>query len=210
MDGPRLVIDAARLASPSDAVPTVDRAAVELAVEALLRGFGSDPTGLDLRETPRRVAGSWSELLSGVGVDPVAVVEPLVSETGSGVIMVRDIPVVSTCEHHLLPFVGSAAVAYLPNADGTIAGLSKLPRLVDVLSRRLQVQERLVREIADALQAALAPRGVFVLVEAVHLCMRARGARVQGATVITTEVRGVYADDAAARAELLQLARASS
>ena len=119
--------------------------------------------------------------------------------------MVRAIPLVSVCEHHVLPFTGTAAVAYLPGE--TFTGLSKLARLVDALSHRLQVQERLTREAADAMEAALRPRGVFVMVEAEHMCMSARGARTPGAVTVTTEVRGEFATDAAARAELVALAR---
>jgi GTP cyclohydrolase I len=121
--------------------------------------------------------------------------------------MMRAIPIASLCEHHLLPFTGTAAAAYLPNEDGRITGLSKLARLMDVLSRRLQVQERLVREAADALEAALEPRGVFVMIEAEHTCVSLRGARKPGSVTVTTEVRGVFAGDAAARAELAALAR---
>ena len=123
--------------------------------------------------------------------------------------MVRGIDVVGMCEHHLLPFTGTAAVAYLPGTDGRICGLSKLARLIEVLSRRLQVQERLVREAGEALEAALAPRGSFVVVEAEHLCMGVRGAHKPGSVTVTTDARGIFADDAVARTELLALARAT-
>jgi GTP cyclohydrolase I len=148
-----------------------------------------------------------SDLVAGYAVDPVSVLEPLADERGTGLIMMRAIPIASLCEHHLLPFVGTAAVAYLPNEEGTITGLSKLARLMEVLSRRLQVQERLVREAADALEDALNPRGVFVLVEAEHTCVSLRGARKPGSVTVTTEARGVFGGDAAARAELTALAR---
>ncbi len=181
---------------------------VEDAVRALLAALGEDPSRTGLNETPRRVAESLQELLSGTGVDAASVLEALPGERGEGLIMVRDVPLYGLCEHHLLPFVGKAAVAYLPGADGRICGLSKLARLVEVLSRRLTVQERLVAEAADALENALAPRGVFVLAEAEHLCMTMRGAQAPGTITVTTEVRGAFRDDPALRAEALTLARA--
>lgn len=183
----------------------VDAARVERAVADLLAAIGEDPARAGLTRTPARVAEAYSFLFSGIGVDPVSVLEPLPDDRETGLILVRDIDVTSVCEHHLLPFTGTAAVAYLPNDDGTITGLSKIARVVEVLSRRLQVQERLVREIGAAIDAALAPRGVFVLIEAEHLCMSVRGARKPGAVTVTTDARGIYADDAAARAELLAL-----
>ena len=199
---PKVVVDAAS-AEPSEP-RAVDRVAIERAVSSILTAIGEDVTRIGLKETPRRVAESYAELFSGYGVDPVSVLEPLPGERGDGLIMVRAIDVVSFCEHHLLPFTGTAAVAYLPS--GPITGLSKLARVVEVLSRRLQVQERLVREIADALEAALSPLGVFVLIEAEHLCMSVRGARKPGSVTVTTEARGAL-DDPAVRAELLALAR---
>lgn len=185
----------------------IDRDKVARAVLELLEAIGEDPERQGLQETPRRVAESYAELFSGYAEDPASVLEPLPGERGEGLIMVRAIDVVSFCEHHLLPFAGTAAVAYVPGDDGRITGLSKLARVVDVLARRLQVQERLVREVADAMEQALAPRGVYVLVEAEHLCMTVRGARKPGSVTVTTEARGVFADDPAARSELLALAR---
>lgn len=174
----------------------------------ILGAIGEDRARAGLIDTPRRVAEAYAELFSGYAVDPVSVLEPLPGEVGDGLIMVRDIAVVGTCEHHMLPFIGTACVAYMPGADGRITGLSKLARLIEVLSRRLQVQERLVREAADALETALSPRGVFVMVEAEHLCMSVRGARKPGSVTVTTQARGIYSSDAAARVELLALARA--
>src|SRR2546422_1992845 len=165
---PKIVVSAAGL-PPLEHAP-VDADAIARAVREILVAIGEDPSRQGLRDTPRRVADSYTELFSGYGVDPVSVLQPLQGERGKGLIMVRAIDVVSICEHHLLPFSGTAAVAYLPGEDGRITGLSKLARVVDVLSRRLQVQERLVREIADALERALEPRGIFVLVEAQHTC----------------------------------------
>lgn len=177
------------------------------AVRDLLSALGEDPSRVGLRLTPQRVADAYAELLSGSEVDPVTVLEALPGERGEGLIMVRDIPLYGLCEHHLLPFVGKAAVGYLPGSDGRICGLSRLARLVEILSRRLTVQERLVSEAADAVEKALAPRGVFVLAEAEHLCMTMRGARAPGSTTVTTELRGAFRDDPALRAEALALAR---
>jgi GTP cyclohydrolase IA len=204
---PRLVVSAADAVAESAPRAPLDHELVSRSVRDLLAGIGDDPDRPGLLETPRRVAEMLSDLLSGYGVDPVSVLEPLPDERSHGLIMVRAIPVASLCEHHLLPFVGQAAVAYLPGEDGRITGLSKLARLIDVLARRLQVQERLVREAADALEAALSPRGVFVLVEAEHQCMSLRGARTPGSVTVTTEARGVFENDPAARAELVALAR---
>jgi GTP cyclohydrolase I len=203
---PKVVASADVLREEPPRAP-VDTEAIARAVAEILAAIGEDPSRTGLVDTPRRVAVSYAELFGGYAVDPVSVLEPLPGERGEGLIMVRDIALTSICEHHLLPFTGTAAVAYLPGQDGRICGLSKLARLIEVLSRRLQVQERLVREAADALDAALDPHGVFVLVEAEHLCMSARGAHAPGSTTVTTEARGVFADDPAARTELIALAR---
>ena len=204
---PRVVASAAELTDAAVPRADIDGDAIALAVRQILVALGEDPSRTGLAHTPRRVAEAYAELFSGYAVDPVSVLEPLPGERGEGLIMVRAIDLVSVCEHHLLPFTGTATVAYLPGGEGKIAGLSKLARLIEVLSRRLQVQERLVREAADALEAALQPRGVFVLAEAEHLCMSVRGARKPGSITVTTEARGVFADDPAARAELIALAR---
>jgi len=204
---PKLVVSASEILGEHRDRAPVDPEQIARGVELILRGIGEDPERPGLAETPRRVAESMSDLVAGYAIDPVSVLEPLADERGTGLIMMRAIPIASLCEHHLLPFTGTAAVAYLPNEAGTITGLSKLARLMDVLSRRLQVQERLVREAADALEQALRPRGVFVLIEAEHTCVSLRGARKPGSVTVTTEARGVFAGDAAARAELTALAR---
>ena len=206
---PRVVVDASEALSeePDRASSIVDRPRVEAAVRDLLEAIGADPAGEGVRETPRRVAEAYADLFAGTGIDPVSVLEPLTDERGSGLILVRDIRFASVCQHHLLPFSGTAAVGYVPGPGGRITGLSKLARVVDVLARRLQVQERLVREIADALEAALAPAAVAVVIEAEHLCMAVRGVRKPGSMVVTTEFRGLFSSDAAARAEVLTLAR---
>ncbi len=208
---PRVVVSASEALAeePDRAASNVDRPRVEAAVAELLAAIGEDPKREGLVETPRRVAEAYADLFAGLAIDPVSVLEPLPDERGSGLILVRDIRFASICEHHLLPFFGSAAVGYVPGADGRITGLSKLARIVDVLARRPQVQERLVREIADALEAALAPSAVAVIVEAEHLCVTMRGVRKPGSSIVTTEFRGAFADDPAARAEVLALARPS-
>ena len=206
---PRVVVDASEALAeePDRAASTVDRPRVEAAVRELLLAIGEDPTREGLVDTPRRVAEAYADLFAGLAIDPVAVLDPLTDERGAGLILVRDIGFASICQHHLLPFTGRAAVGYVPGPDGRITGLSKLARVVEVLARRPQVQERLVREIADALEAALAPSGVVVIVEAEHGCMSLRGVRKPGSTVVTTEFRGLFESDAAARAEALSLAR---
>ena len=206
---PRVVVSASEALSeePDRPLSRVDRKRVEAAVRELLEAIGDDSTREGLVETPRRVAEAYADLFSGMAIDPASVLEPLPDERGTGLILVRDIRFASICEHHLLPFLGSAAVGYIPGEDGRITGLSKLARVVEVLARRPQVQERLVREVADAMERALAPAGVAVVVEAEHLCMTMRGVRKPGSTVVTTEFRGVLATDAGARAEVLALAR---
>lgn len=206
---PRVVVDASEALAeePDRASSKVDRARVEAAVHELLIAVGDDPSREGLVETPRRVAEAYADLFAGMPIDATSVVEPLPDERGTGLILVRDIQFTSICEHHLLPFTGRAAVGYVPGADGRITGLSKLARVVEVLARRPQVQERLVRQIADALEVALEPSAVAVVVEAEHMCMTMRGVRKPGSSVLTTEFRGLFADDPAARAEVLALAR---
>jgi GTP cyclohydrolase IA len=204
---PRVVVSAsdASAEDPERMRSTIDRDRVEAAVRELLIAIGDDPTREGLVETPRRVAEAYADLFSGTSIDPVSVLAPLPDEHGTGLILVRDIQVYSICEHHLLPFFGKAAVGYVPGPEGLITGLSKLARVVELLARRPQVQERLVREVADALEAALGPAGVAVVIEAEQLCMTMRGVRNPGASVVTTEFRGLFLKDAAARAELLGL-----
>lgn len=187
--------------------PASDRDRLAAAVRELLAAAGEDPSRAGLADTPSRVAEAYAELLSGSQVDPAAVLEALPGESSDGLVLVKDIRLASLCEHHLLPFVGTAAVAYLPGDDGRICGISKLTRLIDVLGKRLQVQERLVSQAADAMEKALSPRAVLVYAEAEHLCMTMRGARAEGSRVVTTDVRGLWAGDAAARAEILAMIR---
>jgi GTP cyclohydrolase I len=187
--------------------PEFDRAKVVEAVRLILEGIGDDPARDGVAGTPERVADMYAELFSGVGADAKELLTVVAGAGHDEMIMVRDIPLYSVCEHHLLPFTGRAHVAYVPNRDGRITGLSKIARVVDLLSKRPQVQERLTTEIADALDAALAPRGVFVLIEAEHLCMTMRGVKKPGSTTVTSAVRGVFRSDARTRTEALELVR---
>ena len=184
-----------------------DRDKVEEAVALLLEGIGEDPGREGMKETPRRVADMYEEVLSGMHQDPEAVLDVTFAEDHDEMIMVRDIELFSMCEHHLAPFVGKAHVAYIPGKDGRITGLSKLARVVDVLSRRLQVQERLTKQIADVIERALRPRGVFVVIEAEHMCMSIRGVRKPGHETVTSSVRGIFRSDARTRAEAMSLLR---
>src|SRR5439155_27129100 len=165
---------------------------IEHGVRLILEGVGEDPERGGLRETPSRVARMYEEICAGIGVDASELVTVVAGADHDEMIMVRDIPLYSLCEHHVLPFVGKAHVAYIPNADGRITGLSKLARLVDVYARRPQVQENLTTQIADTIQRVLQPRGVLVVIEAEHLCMSMRGVRKPGTTTITSAVHGLF------------------
>lgn len=187
-----------------------DREKVTRGVRLILEGIGEDPARPGIEGTPERVAAMYEELFSGLDRDPMELLTVVPGADHDEMIMVRDIPLQSVCEHHMVPFVGRAHVAYVPNREGRITGLSKIARLVDVLSKRLQVQERLTTEVADALDRALSPRGVFVIIEAEHLCMTMRGVKKPGAVTVTSAVRGVFRTDARTRAEALDLARRGS
>ena len=180
-----------------------DASLIEDAVRQILKGIGENPDRDGLVHTPERVADMFGELFSGIGRDPVAEIDVVFELGHDEMIMVRDIPLASLCEHHLVPFVGKAHVAYIPNEKGQITGLSKLARVVDVVSRRPQVQERLTTQIADAIETALEPRGVLVVVEAEHLCMTMRGVRKPGSQTVTSAVRGIFRDNNATRAEAM-------
>jgi GTP cyclohydrolase IA len=176
-------------------------------VRELLLAVGEDPDREGLRETPGRVARAYEEIFAGLYVDPDTVLEKTFDEHHQELILVRDIPMFSLCEHHLVPFHGMAHVGYIPNADGRVTGLSKLARLVDLYARRPQVQERLTAQVADALVRKLAPRGVMVVMEAEHLCMGMRGVRKQGSRTVTSAVRGIFQSSPTSRAEALSLIR---
>ena len=182
----------------------VDTSRVEKAVAEILEAIGEDPGRDGLLGTPGRVAAMYEELFSGLHDDPARHLTVTFAADHDEMVMVRDIPFASLCEHHLVPFIGRAHVAYIPNADGRITGISKLARLVDGFARRLQVQERMTTEIADAIEAALDPRGVLVVVEAEHLCMSMRGVRKPGTLTVTSALRGLFKDDPRTRAEAMQ------
>lgn len=178
---------------------------VAAAIRELLVAIGEDPDRPGLAETPVRMARAYAEMFTGLHGDPRDVVTTVFDEGHDEVVLVKDIPLYSLCEHHLLPFVGQAHVGYLPNEAGEITGLSKLPRLVDLYARRPQVQERLTTQIADALEDRLKPRGVIVVLEAEHLCMTMRGVRKPGARTLTSAVRGAFRDSPSTRAEAMSL-----
>jgi GTP cyclohydrolase I len=177
-------------------------------VRDLLVAVGEDPDRPDLADTPMRVAAMYRELLAGMVEDPDRHLQVTFAAEHDEMVMVRDIPFASLCEHHLIPFIGRAHVAYIPNDDGRITGLSKLARLVDAHARRLQVQERLTTAIAESIQRTLEPRGTFVVVEAEHLCMSMRGVRKPGTVTVTSAVRGLFRSDPATRAEAMGFVRA--
>jgi GTP cyclohydrolase I len=174
-------------------------------VQLILRGIGEDVDRSGLRDTPQRVARMFLELTEGMRCDPAAVLDVGFDESHDEIVMVRDIPFDSLCEHHLVGFTGHAHVAYIPKADGQITGLSKLARLVDGYARRLQLQERMTAQIADALVTKLEPLGAAVVVEAEHMCISTRGIRKPGTRTVTSAVRGVFRDDLSARMEVLSL-----
>ncbi|MCU0487507.1 MAG: GTP cyclohydrolase I FolE [Anaerolineales bacterium] len=187
----------------------IDRLSAAQAVEDLLRSLGEDPTRAGLLRTPERVARMYGELLAGYTVDPVALVnDALFEENYDAMIVVRDIEFFSLCEHHLLPFMGRAHVAYLPK--GRVIGLSKIPRIVDMYARRLQVQERMTRQIAEFVDETLQPRGVAVVVEGLHLCATMRGVKKRDARMTTSAMLGAFRNSLATRQEFLaNIARGS-
>ncbi len=182
----------------------VDRARVQSLVRELLDAIGEDATRDGLVDTPRRVADMYVELFEGFEGDPGEHLRVSFEAGHDEMVMVRDIPFTSLCEHHLVPFVGLAHVAYLPGPEGRITGLSKMARLVEGFARRLQVQERMTTQIVEAMERELQPRGSIVVIEAEHFCMSMRGVKKAGATTVTSAVRGVFRDDASYRAEALQ------
>jgi GTP cyclohydrolase I len=183
----------------------VDLPRIERAVREILVAIGEDPDRDGLADTPARVARAYAEQFSGLSQHPEDVLDTVFDADHDELILVRDIEVYSTCEHHLVPFFGRAHVAYIPNEKGQITGLSKLARLVDVYARRPQVQERMTSQIADALMRVLEPRGALVVIEAEHLCMSMRGVRKPGAKTVTSAVRGSIRDNASTRAEAMSL-----
>src|ERR1700679_3534473 len=183
----------------------IDHPRIEAAVREILLAIGEDPDRDGLRDTPARVARAYAEQFAGLRQRPQAALTPVFGVGHDEMVIVRDIEVYGTCEHHLVPFIGVAHIGYIPNVNGQITGLSKLARLVDVYARRPQVQERMTTQIADALMETLEPRGVVVVIEAEHLCMTMRGVRKPGARTVTSAVRGIFRDNDVTRAEAMSL-----
>ncbi|GAA2518808.1 GTP cyclohydrolase I FolE [Pilimelia columellifera subsp. columellifera] len=183
----------------------VDLPRIERAVREILLAVGEDPDRDGLIRTPARVARAYAELFAGLRVDPEQVLTTTFEADHDELVLVRDIEVMSLCEHHLLPFKGVAHIGYIPGPDGRITGLSKLARLVEVYARRPQVQERLTSQIADLLMSKLVASGVIAVLECEHMCMEMRGIRKAGARTITSAVRGLFKDQAKSRAEAMSL-----
>ncbi|MDK8625984.1 GTP cyclohydrolase I [Corynebacterium appendicis CIP 107643] len=187
--------------------PAFDRERAEAAVRELLLAVGEDPDREGLVDTPARVARAYEEVFAGLHTDPTTVLEKTFAENHEELVLVRDVPIYSTCEHHLVPFYGVAHIGYIPGEDGHVTGLSKLARLADMYAKRPQVQERLTSQIADALVDKLHAQSVIVVIECEHLCMAMRGIRKPGAMTTTSAVRGGFKRNAASRAEVLSLIR---
>jgi len=184
----------------------VDKKRIEKAVREILIAIGDNPNRADIKDTPRRVAEMYEEILSGTKINPEKELEVVFEKEHDEIVLLKGIPLYSVCEHHLLPFVGKAHVAYIPSGN-KVTGLSKLARVVDVLSKRLQVQERLTTDIAEIIMKKLNPKGVLVVIEAEHLCMSMRGVKKPGVLTITSAVRGVFRKNEKTRAEALTLIR---
>ncbi len=182
----------------------VDLARIEKAVREILEAVGEDPDRDGLEATPKRVARMYAEIFTGLHEDPTEHLTVTFESSHDEMVMVRDIPLYSMCEHHLIPFIGKAHVAYIPGKEGRITGLSKIARLVEGYSRRPQVQEQLTVQIADAMETTLEPRGVMVIVEAEHLCMSMRGIQKSGSTTVTSAVRGLFRENSATRQEAMR------
>ncbi len=195
----------ASIEQPVDIPPRPTRAEAEAAVRVLLRWAGDDPAREGLRDTPARVVRSYEEFFAGYSVDPVALLERTFEETDGydEIILLRDIRVESYCEHHMVPIIGRAHVAYLP--DKRVVGISKLARLVDAYARRLQIQEKLTAQIANTIEAVLKPRGVAVIIEAAHQCMTTRGVHKPGVDMVTSRMLGAFRDNPDTRRELLAM-----
>ena len=182
----------------------MNEAKIKKAVRMMLEAVGENPNREGLKRTPQRVANMYKEILGGIEKNPALELKILRGESFDEIVLVKDIPFYSLCEHHMLPFHGKAHVAYMPEGN-RIVGISKLPRVVEVLSRRLQIQERLTSQIADVINETIKPKGVMVIVEAEHLCVTMRGIKKSGSTVKTSVVRGVFRENEKTRAETLSL-----
>lgn len=184
----------------------MDKKRIEKAVREILIAVGEDVTRHDLKDTPKRVAEMYEEILGGIKVNPEKELEVVFEKDHDEIVLLKGIPLYSICEHHLLPFIGKAHVAYIPS-NNKVTGLSKLARVVDTFSKRLQVQERLTTDIADLIMRKLSPKGVLVVIEAEHLCISMRGVKKPGVMTITSAVRGIFRKNEKTRAEALALIR---
>lgn len=182
----------------------MDKKKIQKAVRMILEAIGENADREDLKKTPERVAEMYAEIFSGISKDPAKELEVLLSEKHHEIVLLKDISLYSVCEHHLLPFIGRAHIAYIPK-NNRVTGLSKIARVVEILSKRLQVQERLTTEIAEILTKKLKPMGVMVIIEAEHLCMSMRGVKKSGVLTVTSAVRGVFKENQKTRAEALAL-----
>ncbi|MDD5427950.1 MAG: GTP cyclohydrolase I FolE [Candidatus Omnitrophica bacterium] len=184
----------------------MDKKRIEKAVREILSAVGEDVKRKDIVDTPRRVAEMYEEILGGTNKDPAKELEVVFEKDHDEIVLLKGIPLYSVCEHHLLPFIGRAHVAYIPS-NNKVTGLSKLARVVDAFSKRLQVQERLTTDIADLIMRKLSPKGVLVVIEAEHLCMSMRGVKKPGVLTVTSAVRGVFRQNEKTRAEAMALIR---
>ncbi len=181
----------------------VNKNDIKKAVLALIEAIGEDPGREGLRDTPRRISEMYADIFSGIGVDPCGVMTTVFDEGHHEMVIIKDIPFYSMCEHHFLPFFGIVHIGYIPK--GQLIGASKLPRAVDILAKRPQLQERLTSQIAEAIVKAIKPNGVGVVIEAEHLCMTMRGVKKPGSKIVTSAMRGIFRDKAATRAEFMSL-----
>jgi GTP cyclohydrolase I len=177
---------------------------IEKAITGILEAIGADPKAKDLMDTPKRVAEMYEEIFSGINKNPALELEVVLDQKHSEIILLKGVPLYSVCEHHLLPFIGKAHIAYIPKG-GRVTGLSKLVRVVDVLSKRPQVQERLTTQIAEIIMSKLKPLGVMVIIEAEHMCMSMRGVKKPGTLTVTSAVRGIFKENQKTRSETLAL-----
>ena len=184
----------------------MDKTKIKKAIKMMLEGIGEDPDRKDLKKTPERVADMYEEIFAGISKDPAKELEILLSEKHDEIVLLKGIPLYSVCIHHLLPFIGRAHIAYIPK-NNRVTGLSKLARVIEILSKRLQVQERLTTEIAEIVMRKLKPRGVMVIIEAEHLCLSMRGVKKPGVLTVTSAVRGVFKENPKTRAEAMSLIR---
>jgi GTP cyclohydrolase I len=187
----------------------MDEKKIERAIRDILEAIGEDPKRKDVLLTPQRVAEMYGEIFSGINKDPSKELEVVLDQRHDEIILLKGIPLYSVCEHHLLPFIGKAHIAYIPK-QGRVTGLSKLARVVDILSKRPQVQERLTTQIAEIIMSKLRPQGCMVVIEAEHLCMSMRGVKKPGTLTVTSAVRGIFKQNEKTRAETLALIRMNS